>query len=320
MKQSSILALLLLFHTAFAWAQAYPSKPVRLVVPFPPGGSADLTARLIGNDVSKRFAQPVIIENRVGASGMIGSELVSRAAPDGYTFMMTTSTSLISAVYLVKSVPYDPIRDFTAITAAADSATGLVIAPNFQATSLTDVIEQAKRNPEKLTFSSSGIGSGFHLTGEMFAQAAGIKLIHVPYKGAGQALTDLMSGTITMTFSTLASQMPYIRSGKVRLVAVLDARRYPSFPDTPTIAEVVPGFARPASWMGFFGPAGLPGPVLQRLNVEIVGAVNSPDVRKKLEDDAFFPIGNTPEQFAAMVKTGLEVFGRAFKVAGLKPE
>jgi tripartite-type tricarboxylate transporter receptor subunit TctC len=154
----------------------------------------------------------------------------------------------------------------------------------------------------------------------MFAQAAGIQLTHVPYKGAGQALTDLMSGTIAMTFSTIGSQLPYIRSGKVRLVAVLDSNRYPGFPDTPTIAELVPGFARPHSWMGFFGPAALPAPLLARLNADIVGSVNNAEVRKKLEDDAFSPIGNSPEQFAAMVKNGLEVFGRAFKAAGLKPE
>jgi tripartite-type tricarboxylate transporter receptor subunit TctC len=303
-----------------AGAQSYPVKPVRLVVPFPAGGSADLTARLVAGKMSEKMGQPLVVDNRIGASGMIGSELVVRSAPDGYTILMTTSSSLISAVYLTRNPPYDPVRDFTAITAVADSATGLVVSPKLAIGSLAELIEQARRNPGKLTFSSSGIGSAFHLTGALFAHAAAAELTHVPYKGAGQALNDLMSGTIAMTFSTLGSQLPYIRSGKVKLIAVLDAQRYPAFPDVPAAAEALPGFVRPDSWMGFFAPAGLPPALMQRINAEIVATVNAPDVRKKLEDDGFSPIGNTPGEFASMVKSALEIYGRAVKAAGLKPE
>jgi tripartite-type tricarboxylate transporter receptor subunit TctC len=318
----SILTLLAaaVLASPFAAAQEYPSKPVRLVVPFPAGGSADVTARLVSNKMSERMGQPIIVDNRVGASGMIGSEYVVRSAADGYTIMMTTSSSLISAVYLTKIPPYDPIKDFTAISAAADSATGLVVGLSVPVKSLSGLVELARRNPGKLTFSSSGIGSAFHLTGALFAQAAGVEITHVPYKGAGQAITDLMSGTITMTFSTIGSQLSFLRSGKVKLIAVLDAERYPAFPEVPAAVELLPNFVRPDSWMGFFGPAALPAALLQRINAEIVASVKSADVTKKLTQDGFSPIGNTPEQFAAMVKIGLEVYGKAVNAAGLKPE
>ena len=300
--------------------QNYPVKPVKLVVPFPAAGSADLTARLIAGKLSERLGQPVVIDNRMGASGMIGTEYVVRAASDGYTILMTTSSSLISAVFLTRNPPYDPVRDLSAITAAADSATGLVIAPSLPVGSLAELISYARRNPGKLTFSSSGIGSAFHLTGELFKLAGQLDITHVPYKGAGQALTDLMSGTIAMTFSTLGSQLSHIRSGKVRLIAVLDAKRYPAFPEVPAAVEQLPDFVRPDSWMGFFGPAALPSALVQRINAEVVGAINSAEVKKKLEDDGFSPIANSPEQFGAMVRSGMEVYAKAVKAAGLKPE
>ena len=303
-----------------AVAQGFPSKPVRMIVPFPAGGSADITARLVAAKLAERLGQPVIVDNRVGASGIIGSELVAKAPPDGYTLLFTTTSTHLTAAFLNKNLPYHPSKDFTPISVVAESATGLVVAPSLPVHSVRELVEFAKRNPGKLTYSSAGIGSSFHLTGELFRQAAGIDIVHVPYKGAAQALNDLMSGTISMTFSALASQMPFVKSGKVRLLAVLESERFSALPDVPSVRESLPNFERPDAWMGLFGPAGLPAAVLQRLNADLVFAVRTQEIRAKFMESGFTPLGNTPEEFAALIRRGFDTYGKAVKAAGLKAE
>src|SRR4051812_34808258 len=284
----------LLFTCAVAFAssavaQGFPSKPLRLILPFPAGGSADVTARIIVAKVGESVAQPVIVENRVGAAGVIGSEAVAPSAPDGYTFMMTPSITHIGPLFLPKSPPYDPIKDFTPITAAAESVSALVVIASSPMNTVSELVAEARRNPGKFSYSSAGVGSAFHLTGELFKQAAGADIVHVPYKGANQALADLLNGNITMTFSALGPLIPFAKAGKIKYVAVLQNARYTGLPNVPTVKETLPNFNRPDSWLGFFGPAGLPAPVLGRLNGEIVKAVAAPDVREKFDRDGLTP-------------------------------
>ena len=313
-------AALALLVSGAAVAQAFPNKPLRMVVPFPAGGTADIVARLIGNKLSERVGQPVIADNRVGAGALIGSEMVAKSAPDGYTFVIiTTGTHLLNSL-VNKNVPFDPIKDFTAITGATESWTGLAVAPALGVNNIRELIELAKKNPGKLSYSSAGIGTAFHLTGASFANTAGVELIHVPYKGAGQAINDLMAGNISMTFSAITSQLPFVRSGKLKLLAVLGSKRFGQFPDTPTLPEQLPGFETLEAMIGFLGPAGLPAPILQRLYTELAASVTAPDVRAKLEADGNVPVGSTPEQFAAHLLRSQQSYARAVKLVGLKPE
>jgi len=318
MSVRTVLAALL---AAPLWvsAQGYPTKPLRMVVPFPPGG-VDVTGRLISNKLSELLGQPVVLENRGGANGMIGSEFVAHSPADGYTILMTTPSTHITAVFLSKNVPYDPIKDFTPIVCALEPATVLIVPPALPVNSVNELIDYARRNPGKVSYSSSGIGSVFHLMGEAFADVAGIQIVHVPYKGTGPALADVVAGRIEMSFNALSTVRPQSSTGKVKILAVAEKQRYSGLPGTPTVSEQLPGFEKPQSWFGFFGPAGLPRPISLRLNAEIMKAVNAPDVRPKLDESALFVIGGSPEDFAALMKRGFEIYGKVVKAAGLKPE
>ncbi len=313
-------AALSVFAAHAAFAQNYPAKPLRMIVPFPAGGTADIIARLVGQKFSERIGQPLIAENRVGAGGTIGSDLVAKAVPDGYMFLMTTTGTHLLTSLVTKNVPYDSLKDFTAITGATESYSGLAVAPQLGINTVKELLDLARKDPGKHTYSSAGIGTAFHLTGALFAAAGKVELTHVPYKGAGQALNDLMSGTITMTFSAITSQLPFLHSGKLKLIAVMGSKRFGSFPDIPTVSEALPNFESLEAMTGFLGPAGLPAPLLSRLNAELAAAVLSPDVRAKLEANGNTPVGNTPEQFAAHLQRSLQSYVRAVKIAGLKPE
>ena len=299
--------------------QAFPSKPIRMVIPFPPGG-VDITGRLLANKMSELLGQPVVVDNRGGANGLIGSELVARSAPDGYTILLTTPSTHVTAVFLQKSIPYDPVKDFTPLCAVLEPVSLLVVHPSLPVNSVQELIAHAKKNPGKLTYSSSGIGSVFHLTGEALKEAGNVDILHVPYKGTGPSLADVVAGRISMTFSALSTSRPLIVSGKVKALAVAEPRRYAGLPNIPTVAEGLPGFNKPSTWFGFFGPAGMPRPVVQRLNAEMVKTAHAPDLRDKLDQGGFSIIAGTPEDFAAILKQGLEVYGRLVKSVGLKPE
>ena len=303
-----------------AFAQAWPSKPIRLVVPYPPGGSTDLLARTIGVKVGEALGQQIVVDNRAGAGGMLGSDIVARSAPDGYTILLGTGASHGLTLLLSKSVPYDPVKDFTAITAAVEVPIVLCVHPSIPGTTAKDIIDWAKKNPGKLSYGSSGTGSPHHLSGELLKQISGTDMVHVPYKGAAPAVQDLMGNQIPAVFTTLSTALPHIKGGKIRAIGFVEAKRQQSVPEIPTIGESVPGYVMPASWLGFFAPAGLPDAILKRLNAEIVKAVQSPDVRTKLETAGMPVVGTSSEEFARMVKDDIETFRRIVTAAGIKPE
>ncbi|MCC6474769.1 MAG: tripartite tricarboxylate transporter substrate binding protein [Burkholderiales bacterium] len=314
------LLLAVVLHPLAALAQAYPARPVHLIISFPPGGPTDIAARLIATKASEGLGQPLLVDNRAGGGGTIAAAAVVKAAPDGYTLLLTPVSTHFISYFVLRAKPYDPIADFTPICSATDGSTGIAVTNALPVKSIPELIDLAKREPGKLTYSSAGIGTLFHLTGELFKQAAGVNILHVPYKGAGQALVDLQSGQISMTFSILAPLVTYVRSGKVRLIAVMDEARYRGYPDVPTVAETLPGFKKLGGSLGFFGPAGLPRPIVQRANAEIARAVLAPEVRPKLEDFGFRVFASTPEEFAASLKTSYEVFEKAVRGAGIKPD
>jgi len=251
---------------------------------------------------------------------MLGSDIVARAAPDGYTILLGTGQTHGLTLLLSKTVLYDPVKDFTPITAAVEVPIILVVHPLVPGATAKDLIEWARKNPGKLAFGSSGTGSPHHLSGELLKQVAGYDMVHVPYKGAAPAVQDLIGGQIAAVFTTLSTALPHIKAGRIRAIGFVEAKRQPSVPEIPTIGESVPGYAMPVSWLGFFGPAGLPEAILKRLNAEIVKAVQSSEVRDKLETAGMPVVGTTSDAFARMVKDDIETFRRIVNGAGLKPE
>lgn len=314
-----IALLSLLAAPLLALAQAYPSKPVRLIVPYPPGGSTDLLARTVAQKMTD--SMQVIVENRPGGGAILGSNYVARAAPDGYTFLLGTGATHTLAMFFTKGLPYDALKDFTPLTAAVVVPIALAVHVSVPANSAAELIEYAKRNPAKpLSFGSSGLGSPHHLAGELLNQTAGIKVEHVPYKGAGPAMQDLMGGQIPIVLTTLSTALPQARSGKIKILGVVEAKRTSSAPDIPTVGESVQGYAMPDSWLGFFGPAGLPEPVARRLNSELLKALHAPEVRAKLEAGGMPVLGTTAEEFGRMLRHDIEMFRRITTAAGIKPE
>ena len=303
-----------------AHAQAWPAKPVKLVVPYPPGGSTDLLGRTVAAKLADALGVQVIVENLAGAGGMVGSAAVARAAPDGYTFLLGTGASHGIVLFLSKSVPYDPVRDFTPISAAVEVPIALAVHPSVPAANAKELVEHAKKNPGKLAYGSSGAGSPHHLSGELLKQVGALDIVHVPYKGAGPAMQDLLGGQIPIVFTTLSTGLPHHRSGKIRILGLVEGKRQPSVPDVPTIGESIPGYLMPSSWLGFFGPARMPEPIVARLSAEIVKAVQAPDVKGKLEAAGMPVTGTSAEEFARMVRDDIESFRKIVQAAGLKPE
>ena len=316
----TLMVLLLAASSHGANSQTFPSKPVRLVVPYPPGGNVDIVGRLLVPKMSEALGQPVVVDYRAGANGAIGSEHVARAAPDGYTIIIGNSATHVTSQLLTKNLPFDPIRDFTPIAAAVEPVTFLLMNPTVPANNLRELIEHVRRNPGKVAFGSIGIGSNLHLTGELINKFAGIEMVHVPYKGLAQAVTDTIAGQVQITFSSPSASIGFMKAGKLRVMAVVTATRYPGLPDVPAAGEIIPGFENPSGWFGYFGPAKLPGPVLARLNNAIVGALSAADVRGKLDEGGMTVIANTPEEFAVFQRKSFEIYARAIQAAGLKPE
>ncbi len=303
-----------------AMAQDYPNRPIKLVVPYAPGGSTDLLGRAVGQKMSESMGQPVIVENRGGGNGIIGSDLVARAAPDGYTIMVGTGATHGIVKFTMKALPYDPVKDFTALTEAVEVPIVLAVHPSVPANSAAEFADYVKKNPGKISFGSSGTGSPHHLAGELFKQVTGIDIVHVPYKGAGPAVQDLVGGQIAAVFTTLSTAIPQARGGRIRMLGLVEAKRQPSVPDLPTIGESVPGYAMPRSWLGFFGPEGMPAPVVKRLNAELLKALHDPDTRAKLEAAGMPVLGTSAEEFATVVKDDIEMYRKIATGAGIKPE
>ena len=269
--------------------QTWPSSPIRLVVPFAPGGGADLMARILADPLSKRLGQPIVIENKPGAGATLGADFVAKAQPDGYTLLWTTPGPQITNPYLMPKLPYDAFKDFTAIATAVTAVNVLVVTPSLPVKSVSELIAYAKANPGKLNFSSAGIGASSHLSGELFKMMAGIDIVHVAYRGSGPALQDLLAGNVQMSIDTVAVLLPHIQAGTLRALGVATIERNPSLPDLPPIADTLPGFD--GSSINYInGPAGMPQPVVERLNREINAVLSDPDVRKRMEVAGFTPI------------------------------
>jgi len=301
-------------------AQNWPSRPITIVVPFPPGPALDLVARQVAAKMAGPLGQAVVVENRTGANGTIGSNGVARAAPDGYTLLAATVGTHVTALHLIKNLPYDPIKDFTPIIAAVEPVTCLAVTASLPVNSVPELIAYAKAHPDELSFGSSGVGSVFHLMGELFNETAGVKIKHVPYRGVAPALQDVIGGHIPMVFISVSNAEPAAKAGQVKILAVLEPTRYSKMPDVPSISEIIPAFRKPSSWFGFFGPPGLPAPIVNRLNTEMSKALTDPDVVKNLDANAFAVIGGTPQQFADLLKDGIQRYGTLIKAAGVQPE
>ncbi len=313
-----VAAAALAFTAACAAAQGYPAKPVRFVVPYAPGGSTDTLARTIGVKLTDLLGQQVVVDNRPGASGNIGMDIVAHALPDGYTIVLGYIANLAIDPSLYAKMPYDPVRDFAPITELASSPNVLVAHPSVPVTSFKDLLVKAKQG--QFNFASAGVGSVGHLTGELLNQMAGIRMVHVPYKGSGQAVTDLLGGHVQLMFSGFSSTLPHIKAGRLRALAVTGAQRSPAAPDVPTIAESgFPGFEATA-WYGVLAPAKTPKPVVSRLHNEIVKVLQEPDVKNRLTGLGFEIVGSTPEQFSAYIKSEIKKWAKAVKASGAKPD
>ena len=304
-----------------AVAQTWPAaRPVTMVVPFPPGPALDLVARLVGGKISDALGQTVVVENRSGANGTIGSSLVARAAPDGYTLLAATAGTHVTAVHLMKQLPYDPLKDFAPIVAAVEPVTCLAVHSAVPVDTVEELITYARSHPDELSYGSSGLGSVFHMMGELFNQTAGVRIKHVPYRGVAPAMQDVISGHIPMVFISVSNAIPAMQTGRVKILAVLEPTRYPKLSQVRSMSEIVSAFQKPSSWFGFFGPAGLPREIVTRLNIEMVKSLNASDVRGKLEDNGMTVIGGTPEQFGALMQDGIVRYGAIIKATGIQAE
>ena len=299
-------------------AQPYPSKPIRLVVPFPPGGSLDVVARAIGQKLSEAWGQPVVIDNRPGAGGNIGADVVAKSVPDGYTILEGALSTHAVNVSLYAKMPYDPIRDFTPITLVAVTPNVLVLNPSLPANSVGELIAYAKANPGKLSFGSGSNGSAGHLAGELFKTEAGVDMLHVPYKGGAPALQALLAGDTQLMFDNLANSMQLVRAGKLKAIAVTTAKRSALVPELPTLAETgLPGFDI-YTWWGFLAPAGTPKEIIAKWNAEVTRILNAPDMRAFFAQQGAEPAPTTPEQFAALIRSEIPKYAKIIKDSGAK--
>jgi tripartite-type tricarboxylate transporter receptor subunit TctC len=298
--------------------EKYPEKPIRVIVPFAPGGGLDLTARLIGQKLTERWGQNVVIDTRPGAATIVGTEIASHALPDGYTILMITTTFAINPS-LYRKLPYDPQKDFTPLTQLNSQPNVIVVHPGFQASSVKELIALAKAKRGELTFASPGAGSAPHLAGELFQRTAGVQMIHVPYKGIPPAVTDVIGGRVTMLFTTTISAAPHVKSGKLKALALTSAKRSPSMPDVPAVAETLPGYQAEA-FQGVVLPAGVPRPIVEKLSREFTDIVKTREIGERFAADGAVPIGSTPSQFAAFLKTEMQKWAKVIRDAGIQQE
>ena len=302
-----------------AMAQAYPAKPITVVVPYAVGGTTDIVARLVTSQIGNGIGQPFIVDNRAGGGGLIGWGAVARAPADGYT-LLTTEMSFTIAPGLLAKMPFDAKKGFVHIVTAAAAPHVLVVNPAVPAKTVQEFIALAKASPGKLNYGSGGNGTNTHVGGELFKSAAGVDLVHVPYKGAGQVLQDLMAGQVQALVTSLPTALPHIRSGKLRALMVTSEKRSALLPDVPSSKEVGLPQVTMDFWVGFSAPAGTPQPVVDRLNTAIVAAVNSPDGKKRLAEQGLEPVANTPAQAAVLVDSEMKRWAGVVKTAGIKPD
>ena len=305
-------------YAAAASAQGYPNKPLKMIVPFPPAGSTDLSARAVSDKLGQKLGQPVIIENKPGAGGNIGGDLAAKSAPDGYTlFVGTVGTNAINAG-LYSKMPFDHLKDFAPVILLSKTPNVLVVHPNFPPNSVKEVIALAKAKPNELTFASSGSGTSIHLSGELFKSMAGVQMTHVPYKGSGPMLIDLMAGQTSMAFDNLSAAIQHVRAGKLKALATTGLTRAPALPDLPTISEAgLPGYDS-TSWNAIFVPAGTPREVIDRLNRELRAILETPETKKFFADQGAEAGGGTPAELDAFVKAETTKWAKVVKDSGAK--
>ena len=302
----------------FAWAQTYPTRPVRLVVTTPAGGSPDIIARLIGQWISERLGQPIVVDNRSGASGNIGTEIVVRAPPDGYTLLMALSLNAINAS-LYDNLPFNFIRDTAPVASIASIPLVMEVNPSVPAKTVPEFIAYAKANPGKLTMASSGVGTPLHVSGELFKMMAGVDMVHVPYRGEALALPDLISGQVQVLFGVMPASLGYIRAGKLRALAVTTAKRQEALPDVPTVGEFLPGFEA-RGWYGVVVPKATPTEIVEKLNKEINAALADPNMKKRLTDLGAAVFAGSPADFGKFIADETEKWAKVIKFAGIKAE
>jgi tripartite-type tricarboxylate transporter receptor subunit TctC len=320
LSMAGTLVLALAILPMRAAAQAYPQKPIRIVVPFPAGGIADTLSRTIAGKLNEAWGQPVVVENRPGAGGNIAADLVAKSPPDGYTLVMGSIGTHAVNISLFKSMPYDPVRDFTPVAFAVEAEGLLVVHPSVPANSVKELIALAKAQPDKLTYASAGAGTASHLAGELFKSSAQVNITHIPYKGNVPAITDLLGGQTSMLFATMPTVLPQVKAGKLRALAVTGAQRSAAAAEIPTVAESgLPGF-EVTNWIGFFAPAGTPAEVVSKLNAEILRIMRTAEVQKRLESEGarFTPM--TPGEFGQFVRNEIAKWARVIRDAGMSAE
>jgi tripartite-type tricarboxylate transporter receptor subunit TctC len=299
-------------------AQPYPAKPVRFIIPFAPGGGSDFTGRLVAQKLSERMGQPFIVENRPGAGGNLGAEMALKSPPDGYTLLIISASYTVNpSVY---KLSFDPINDVTPIIQISGGPYVVAVHPSVPANTLAEFVALAKKQPEKLAYGSSGNGSVMHVSTQYFLETAGIKVLHVPYKGTGPALQDTIGGQVQLIFGAIPTTLPHVKAGRLRALAVTTAKRVAAAPELPTVAESgYPGY-EVTNWHGLVGPKGLPKEVVERLNREINGVITSEDMKKVLASDGLEPAGGSPAQFSEVLKNEAARWGKVVKEAGIKVE
>jgi tripartite-type tricarboxylate transporter receptor subunit TctC len=312
-----LFALALASAATIAAAQSWPAKPIHLVVPYPAGGSSDVSARVVAEKIAKALGQPVIIDNRPGATGTIGTEIVARSAPDGYT-LLNAGDWITATPHLHEKAAYDPLKDFVPVSRLVRQPIAIAVHPSLKINSLAELVEYAKRNPGKLSYATSGAGNPQNYVGEWFASMAGIKLVHVPYKGGGQAITDFVGGQVPVAVLGSTPLIPHHRAGTIKILAQSMSTRSPSLPDVPTFEEAGYKGLVMEQWQGVVAPAGTPASVVARLNAEIVKALADDSVRERLAASGLDAAGNTPEQFSVLLHEDYEKFGRLTRELKIK--
>ncbi len=313
----ALLLFLGITLAASGWAQQdYPNKPIRLITPAAQGGTTDLLARIFGQKLSEVFGQQVLVDNRASAAGVIAGTMTTQAAPDGYTLLLAYHQHTVNAA-LNPNLPYHPVNDFTPITQLTSAGLMLVVNPKTPVNNLAEFVAWTRNFQGALNFGSAGIGSGGHLAGELYKLMAGVKAEHIPYKGAGPAMADLIAGQYHFNFSGLQGSQVQVRAGRLRAIAVTTPKRLPSNPELPTVAEVLPGF-EVVGWYGVIGPANMPAPLVKRLHEELVKALNLPDVRSRIEGDGSQPVGSSPEEFRRFMHADLDKWAKLVKESGAK--
>ena len=316
----SVLVSALALMPLIAGAQTYPSRPVRVITPFTAGSAIDTLARVLGQKMADAWGQQVIIDNRIGANGIIGTEAAAKSPPDGYTIYLGNISTLAVNPHLYNKLPYDPIKDFAPVTMAATIPVVLVVHPSLPAKSVKELIALAKAHPGQLNYASGGTGSAQHLPMEMLRVDAGIDITHVPYKGLGPAFNDVLGGQVPMMFAGVSNVVPHLKAGRLRVLAIGSPKRSPSLPDVPTVAQAgVPGFDFD-SWSGYLTPAATGKDIIAKLHLDIIRTLTLPDVREKLLALGFDLVGSTPDEFAALIRTDVARFGKLVKAAGIHAE